>query len=343
MDNAAGSPWGRWWSWRRGATGRLPDPEKAPALALEVSERARWVERRSARRPISPEQAIAYWMGQGLTKDQALSVVGNERGENTLGGLTAGDHGHSVGQFQWDATRRAAIKAGTGIDVETAGFMDQQKAARWEMEHSPDAANRVWAKLKEAQNVGAAVGVMVHNFERSANQASDIAIRMGHAERYRKLMEAPTPPAAAVAPGAAPKAKGIGETGKGVKLGPGEYVGHDSTGRRVLIGPNGEAKSYIDPAKPPAELPHKAGEQYTDLESRFRVHPDHRGRDWRNMFQVAQSEAQHKAEISHHMAQTNTIHVHGAGEPALVGSQIASRIKRDATDLSSQMKGVLTG
>jgi hypothetical protein len=138
------------------------------------------------------KQGYDYWRSQGLTHDQALSVLGNERGENPLGARTVGDPGKfgghgTVGQFQWDPPRRAQILAGTGIDVATAGFLDQQKAARWEMEHSPDAVNRVWDWLKAAKTREAQVGLLVHNYERSADQPRDIAKRMGFADRYARL------------------------------------------------------------------------------------------------------------------------------------------------------------
>ena len=131
------------------------------------------------------KQGYAYWRSQGLSHDQALSVLGNQRGENALGSLN--DAGGS-GQFQWDARRRAQILAGTGIDVHNAGFLDQQKAARWEMENSPDAINRVWNQLKGAKSKEDAVWTMVHGYERSLNQGSDAAIRLGYADRYGKLI-----------------------------------------------------------------------------------------------------------------------------------------------------------
>jgi hypothetical protein len=138
------------------------------------------------------KQAYDYWRSQGLTHDQALSVLGNERGENPLGALAKGDPGSfgghgTVGQFQWDPPRRAQILKGTGIDVATAGFLDQQKAARWEMENSPDRINRVWDQLKSAKTREGQIGLLVHNYERSADQPRDIAKRMGFADRYARL------------------------------------------------------------------------------------------------------------------------------------------------------------
>ena len=130
------------------------------------------------------KQGYDYWRGQGLDDEQALSMLGNQRGENQLGSLN--DAGGS-GQFQWDARRRAQILAGTGIDVHDAPYLDQQKAARWEMEHSPDPQNRIWGRYKAAHTQDEQMGLLVHNYERSLRQDNDIAIREGYADRYRKL------------------------------------------------------------------------------------------------------------------------------------------------------------
>jgi hypothetical protein len=92
------------------------------------------------------QQAYEYWRGQGLNHDQALAVLGNQRGENALGSLNQGDGGSAGGQLHWHAERRADILRGTGIDVLTAGFMDQQRAARWEMENGAGGGH-IWNAL----------------------------------------------------------------------------------------------------------------------------------------------------------------------------------------------------
>jgi hypothetical protein len=134
------------------------------------------------------KQAYTYWRGQGLSHDAALAVIGNERGENALGANGGfGDGGTAVGQFQWHADRRADIIRGAGIDPLSANFMDQQRAARWEMEHG-SGGGHVWEALKNAKSREEAVWIMVHGFERSANQRSDAAIRLGYADRYAKVV-----------------------------------------------------------------------------------------------------------------------------------------------------------
>jgi hypothetical protein len=55
------------------------------------------------------------------------------------------------------------------------------------MEHSPDRINRVWDRLKSAKTREEQIGLLVHNYERSADQPRDIARRMGFADRYARL------------------------------------------------------------------------------------------------------------------------------------------------------------
>ena len=147
------------------------------------------------------QQGYDYWRSQGLSRDQALQVLGNQRGENQLGALSAGDGGRSVGQFQWSASRRAEILNATGIDVRTAGFLDQQRAARWEFEKGSQGGH-IWNSLRNSRSNSESMGLLVHRFERSANQASDIATRMGFADRYgRSITDKPPAIAGSGAPG----------------------------------------------------------------------------------------------------------------------------------------------
>jgi Phage tail lysozyme len=185
------------------------------------------------------KQAYSYWRSQGLSHDAALAVIGNERGENALGSLNRGDGGSAAGQFQWHGDRRADILANTGIDVATAGFLDQQKAARWEMEHGRGGGG-IWNSLKNAKSREDAVWLMVHGFERSADQRGDYATRLGYADRYGRLIPAvggatlPTSSPSAPTP-SAPGASLGGPTGipKNWDTGP----GWDGLNSNLPVGP----------------------------------------------------------------------------------------------------------
>jgi len=145
------------------------------------------------------EKALAqsgydYLRGQGLSRDAALAVLGNARGENPLGSLRVGDNGTAFGQFQWHPDRVADILRNTGIDVRTAGFADQLKAFRWEAEHGAGGGH-IWDRLKNAKSQEERMWLLVHGFERSANQRGDAAIRWGFADRYGRSITDKAPPA----------------------------------------------------------------------------------------------------------------------------------------------------
>ena len=146
------------------------------------------------------KQGYAYWRSQGLSHDQALAILGNERGENGLGSLRVGDNGSAFGQAQWHMDRVADILRNTGIDVRTAGFLDQQKAMRWEMEHGAGGGH-VWDKIKNAKSRSDAVWWMVNGFERPLDRGGAAATRLGFADRYgRAITDTPVPPPHPAAP-----------------------------------------------------------------------------------------------------------------------------------------------
>ncbi|NPD68920.1 hypothetical protein HN018_02885 [Lichenicola cladoniae] len=67
----------------------------------------------------------------GLDRNHALAMLGNFEQESSLN--PGARNGHHYGIEQWDDSRADAIKAQTGIDVRTAGYADQIKAAAWEV------------------------------------------------------------------------------------------------------------------------------------------------------------------------------------------------------------------
>ena len=277
------------------------------------------------------KQGYDYWIGQGLTHDQALWVLGDQRGENQLGSLARGPSGE-YGQFQWDEARRQNILKATGIDVATAGFIDQQKAARWEFEHSERPQNRIWDRLRAAKTEKEGVWELVHNFEQSAAQQSDLAMRMGYAERYRRLLEGASGSPASAAPRS------------NIHI-PNVYTG-------------GQSSQYPSPTEQSAPLA-KEGEQPHDyLLTKPRPHDEHVasafrpedypaifGGDWgswfENTFSVPHAEAATAPAASHTFTQNVNMKVDGAADPSIVAHQVASRVKRSATDLTTQFKGAV--
>lgn len=110
------------------------------------------------------EQSRAFWLSQGYTPAQVSGLLATEQAESGFDPGAVGDSGQARGSFQHHADRRAAILAGTGIDVASAGHADQLRAAAWELEKRGDAA-----RLRATQTPEEAAGVLTKYFERPAD------------------------------------------------------------------------------------------------------------------------------------------------------------------------------
>jgi hypothetical protein len=99
----------------------------------------------------------------GIPKEQALGMLGNFEQESSLN--PAARNGHHYGIEQWSDDRADAIKAQTGIDVKTAGYADQLKAAVWEITRGNERANA--GQFFNAKSIAAAAGHFGMDVERS--------------------------------------------------------------------------------------------------------------------------------------------------------------------------------
>lgn len=82
----------------------------------------------------SPKDSVDFWVSQGYPRDVADGIAANEQRESGGNPNATGDNGLAHGLYQWHPDRIAKIKAGTGIDVTTAGADDQRRAAAWEIQ-----------------------------------------------------------------------------------------------------------------------------------------------------------------------------------------------------------------
>ncbi len=104
-------------------------------------------------------QAVSYFKSQGYTQAQAIGLAANIQAESSYNPhppQTAFNKGH-YGIAQWDATRRAQILAGTGIDVKTATYAQQLKAMAWELKHTQAPAGAALMKSRTAAGAAATV------------------------------------------------------------------------------------------------------------------------------------------------------------------------------------------
>jgi hypothetical protein len=119
------------------------------------------------------DQDLAFWQSQGYTKEQAAAWVAASQRESNGNPNAIGDNGQARGLFQWHPDRQAAILKGTGIDVRTASYDEQLKAAAWEAEQRGDAA-----RIKATHNAAEAAAIHTQYFERPADITGE-SIRRG--------------------------------------------------------------------------------------------------------------------------------------------------------------------
>lgn len=117
--------------------------------------------------PMVNKEAVAYLQSLGRSRDEAIAMTANLQRESGGNPNARGDGGKAHGLFQWHPDRRAAILAGTGIDVSTASFQDQLKAADWEMKNGKTGFDD--QRFRNLNGAAAKSSYFSHNFERPAN------------------------------------------------------------------------------------------------------------------------------------------------------------------------------
>ena len=128
-------------------------------------------------------ESFEFWKSKGLTPEQAAGLAGMEQGESSFNPRAVGDSGQAHGAFQWHADRRAKIRAGTGIDIDTATHKQQLEAAYWEFQNTEKAA---WDAVKKGRTATDAARAGVHLFERPADKEGQSIVRGGMAEGWLK-------------------------------------------------------------------------------------------------------------------------------------------------------------
>jgi hypothetical protein len=128
------------------------------------------------------KESWAYWTSVGCDDLHAACLLGDEDGETSFRLGAVGDHDTAFGPFQHHLTRIVAIDKGCGIDIRTAPHVKQLEAAHWEM--TKGAYRKVWPLFTAATSIMNAIAVLVHDYEGSANQESDIMKRVDHASYW---------------------------------------------------------------------------------------------------------------------------------------------------------------
>ena len=123
--------------------------------------------------------------GLGLDRVHALAMLGNFEQESDLD--PDARNGRHFGIEQWSDDRADYIKQATGIDVRTAGYADQLKAAVWEITGGREGRNA--RGFFGATDLSAAAGLFATDIERSREYPGmagfDNRIANSHRADYR--------------------------------------------------------------------------------------------------------------------------------------------------------------
>lgn len=109
-------------------------------------------------------EAVRYFMSQGLTRWQAAGLTANIQAESSYTSEPrVNPQNPHYGIAQWSETRRKQILAATGIDVAHATYRKQLEAMWWELHHTQ---RNALDRLKKTQNAKQAGAVISNLYER---------------------------------------------------------------------------------------------------------------------------------------------------------------------------------
>lgn len=118
---------------------------------------------------------LAYFMGQGWSKDQAAGIVANLRAESGLKANATGDNGQAYGIAQWHPDRQANFAKWAGHDIKNSTLDEQMGFVNWEL--TKGAEQKAGALLRASQNAQQAGEVMSRYYERPLQSDAEAAKR----------------------------------------------------------------------------------------------------------------------------------------------------------------------
>jgi hypothetical protein len=112
---------------------------------------------------------VQYFQGQGFSRAAAIGIATNAGAESGFDPRASGDHGNSVGLFQWGPERQRTYRSAFGKELKDASPEEQMAYANWEMNSGPDAqARRAGQKLRSENDPYESGVIFSGMFERPA-------------------------------------------------------------------------------------------------------------------------------------------------------------------------------
>lgn len=112
-------------------------------------------------------QAMAYFMKQGWSKEQASGIVANLMAESKMNPGVIGDGGAAYGIAQWHPDRQANFKAFAGKDIRNSTYEEQLAFVHHELTLGREKA--AGDALRRARTAGEAGSIISRQYERPAN------------------------------------------------------------------------------------------------------------------------------------------------------------------------------
>lgn len=134
--------------------------------------------------PIDPkkrDEAMAFFMSKGWTKEQAAGIVANFGAESGMNHSIVGDNGQAYGLGQWHPDRQANFAKKYGKPIQGSSFLEQLEFANYEMtEGKEQAAGNLLRGAKSASRAGEVVS---RYYERPLDANGAAFARAAAAER----------------------------------------------------------------------------------------------------------------------------------------------------------------
>lgn len=124
-----------------------------------------------------------------LSKEQAIGVIANFKGESGLNPNIVGDHGSSFGIGQWHTDeRKGNFLRLFGHDIQHSTLEEQARFFLWELNNDKTYGGQALKNAKSAQD---AVEIMVKRYERPQDQTGETLKRWKHIAGVERAIHEP--------------------------------------------------------------------------------------------------------------------------------------------------------
>jgi hypothetical protein len=156
-------------TWLRSKLGIHEDEETGASPASRVSGSRR-------------DQAVAFFIAQGWTREQALGLVANLQSESKLNTGATGDGGQAYGIAQWHKDRQENFRRQFGKDIHESSFEEQLQFVQFEL--AKGAEKMAAAMIRQSGSAADAGAAVSRFYERPGDANGQAGARGALAQRW---------------------------------------------------------------------------------------------------------------------------------------------------------------